>query len=140
MALELAVVGLRGEVPDGLAAHRGLEGSVVHHRRGVRGERSDRRRLERDGPDALACVVDVVHLRGVVLAVADDRSHFLPAGGRILDAPEGVVVDDALDEVVERRYIGERDGEVPDRRSVYGLLHEVCHGLVSYGTTLPGCA
>lgn len=28
----------------------------------------------------------------------------------------------------KQRYIGDRDGEVPDCRFVHGLLHEVCHG------------
>jgi len=122
--------GLAGAVPDGLAAHRGLEGRIREDLGGVRLERGDRRGLERDGPDALAIDVGGVHLRDGVLAVPDDRVGDLPVGARIPDAPEGVVGDDALDEGVKRRYGGDRDSEVPDRRFVHGLLHEVCHGVL----------
>ena len=74
VALELSVVGLSGAVPEGIGcAHRGRKGRVVEDLRGVRLERGDRRGLERDGPDPLALAVDEVHLRGVVLAVPDDR-------------------------------------------------------------------
>ena len=76
----MRVVGLRGAVPDGHAAHRVGEGLG-----GVRIEAGDRRGLERD------VAVDEVHLRGVVLAVADDG---LAGFGRIPDTAEGVVVDD----------------------------------------------
>jgi len=72
-----------------------------------------------------------------VLAVPDDRLDGDAIGAGIPDAPEGVVVDDALDDGVKRRYGGDRDGEVPDRRFVHGLLHEVCHGVSLHcGTTL----
>ena len=54
------------------------------------------------------------------------------------DTPEGVVVGEGLDEGGKRRYIGDRDGEVPDRRLVHGLLHEVCHGFHSLPARLPG--
>ena len=140
VALELGVVGLAGEVPLGHPAHRGLEGRVVERFRGVRVERSDRRGLQGDGPDALAgSLVDEVHLRGIVLAVPDDRGDEHAVGVGMLDAPEGVVVDDGLDEGVKRRYISDRDGEVPDRRFVHGLLHEVCHGFVLlFACMLPG--
>ena len=132
MALELAVVGLTGGVPEGIGcAHRGRKGRVIQHLRGVRLEGGDRRGLEGDVAHPLALAVEEVHLRGVVLAVPDDSSHRLPVGAGIPDAPEGVVLDDALDEVVKRRYGGDRDGEVPDRRFVHGLLHEVCHGWFS---------
>jgi len=127
VALELAVVGLAGEVALGVPAHRGLEGRVGESLRGVRVEGGDRRGLQGDVPDPLPLAVDEVHLRGVVLAAPDDRSDGLSAGIGIPDAPEGVVVDDGLDEGVKRRYVGDRDGEVPDRRLVDGLLHEVCH-------------
>ncbi|HQE10937.1 MAG TPA: hypothetical protein PLN60_10575 [Bacillota bacterium] len=83
MAPQLGVVGLRGAVPDGLAAHR-----VGESLGGVRIERGDRRGLERD------VAVDEVHLRGVVLAVADDGGDGLACFGRIPDTAEGVVVDD----------------------------------------------
>ncbi|MCE5338434.1 MAG: hypothetical protein LLF90_07110 [Methanomicrobiaceae archaeon] len=73
-----------------------------------------------------------------MLAVPDDCRDRLPVGARIPDAPEGVVLDDALDEVVKRRYGGDRDGEVPDRRLVHGLLHEVCHGWYLLACMLPG--
>ncbi len=135
MALELAVVGLAGEVALGVPAHRGLEGRVGESLRGVRVEGGDRGGLQGDVPDALPLAIDEVHLRGVVLAVPDDGGDGLSAGIGIPDAPEGVVIDDGLDEGVKRRYIGDRDGEVPDRRLVDGLLHEVCH----VGTScLPG--
>jgi hypothetical protein len=128
VALELRVVGLAGEVPLGHAAHRGCKGRVVHDFGGVRLERGDRRGLQGNGPDLLALAVDEVHLRGVVLAVLDDGGNGLAGLGRIPDAPEGVVGDDALDEGVKRRYVGDRDGEVPDRRFVDGSLDKVCHG------------
>ena len=130
MARELAVVGLAAEVALGNAAHRGCEGRVRESLRGVRLERGDRGGLQGDGPDLLA-IVDEVHLRGVVLAVPDDRGDGLTVAVGIPDAPEGVVVDDGLDEGVKRRYGGDRNGEVPDRRFVHGLLHEVCHGWFS---------
>jgi hypothetical protein len=76
---------------------------------GVRVKRGDRGGLERDGADPLAVVVDEVHLRGVVLAVPDDALDGLAVAGRVVDAPEGVVVEDHLDEAVERLYIGDRD-------------------------------
>ena len=110
-----------------LPEHRGRKGRIREGLRGVRLEGGDRRGLERDVAHPLALAVEEVHLRGVVLAVPDDSSHRLPVGAGIPDAPEGVVGDDALDEVVKRRYGGDRDGEVPDRRFVHGLLHEVCH-------------
>ena len=64
-------------------------------------------------------LVDEIHLRGVVLAVPDDRSDGLAGSGRIPNAPEGVVVDDRLDEGVRRLSISSRDGEVPDRHLVH---------------------
>ena len=63
-----------------------------------------------------------------MLAVPDDRRDLDAVVVGIRDAPEGVVIDDHLDEVVKRRYVGDRDGKVPDRRFVHGLLDEVCHG------------
>ena len=132
VALELGVVGLAGVVALGHSAHRGCEGGVREGFRRVCVEGGDRRGLQGDGPDALAGIlVDEVHLRGVVLAVPDDGGHGLAIGTGIPDAPEGVVGDDALDEGVKRRYVGDRDGEVPDRRLVHGSLHEVCHGFYS---------
>ena len=128
VALELAVVGLSGAVPHGLAAHRSCEGRIREHLRGVRLEGGDRRGLQGDVAHPLALTVEEVHLRGVVLAVPDDRIDGDAIRAGIPDAPEGVVLDDALDEVVKRRYGGDRDCEVPDRRFVHGLLHEVCHG------------
>ena len=56
-----------------LPEHRGRKGRVIQHLRGVRLERGDRGGLERDGADPLPLAVDEVHLRGVVLAVPDDR-------------------------------------------------------------------
>ena len=133
MALELGVVGLAAEVALGNAPHRGCKGRVVERFRGVRLERGDRGGLQGDGPDALAGIpVDEVHLRSVVLAVPDDGRDRLAVGAGIPDTPEGVVLDDGLDEGVKRRYVGDRDGEVPDRRLVDGLLHEVCHGWFSF--------
>ena len=128
VALELSVVGLTGAVADGLAAHRGRKGRVREHLGGVRLEGGDRRGLEGDVAHPLALAVEEVHLRGVVLAVPDDWIDGNAIGAGIPDAPEGVVGDDALDEGVKRRYVGDRDGKVPDRRFVHGLLHEVCHG------------
>jgi len=49
----------------------------------------------------------------------------------VSDAVEGVVVDDAHDEVVKRLYVRDRDSEIPDSRFVHGLLDEVCHGFFS---------
>ena len=139
MAPELSVVGLAREVPDGLPTHRGREGRVAHHCGGVCLERGDRRGLERDVPDPFSgLLVDEVHLRGVVFAAPDDRGHGLAVGAGIPDAPEGVVVNDALDEVVERRYVSDRGRKIPDRRLVHGFLHEVCHGLFSFACMLPG--
>jgi len=100
------------------------KGRVRESFRGVRVERGDRGGLERDVPDALPLAVDEVHLRGAVLAIPDDGGDRDAIGAGIPDTPEGVVVDDGLDEVVKRRYVGDRDGEVPDRRLVDGLLHE----------------
>ncbi len=131
MAPELGVVGLAGKVPLGIPAHRGREGRVREGLGGVRVEGGDRRGLQGDVPDLLALAVDEVHLRGVVLAVPDDCSDGLSASVGIPDASEGVVVDDGLDEGVKRRYVGDRDGEIPDCRLVHGLLHEVCHGWFS---------
>jgi len=139
VALELTVVGLAGEVPLGHPAHRGREGRVSHRLRGVCIEGGDRGGLERDVSDALAgLLVDEVHLRGIVLAVPDDRVDKDAVGVGVVDAPEGVVVDDGLNEVVERRCTGDRGRKVPDRRLVHGLLHEVCHGLFSMPARLPG--
>ena len=140
MALELSVVGLAGVVALGHSAHRGREGRVGESLRGVRIEGGDRGGLQGDAPDPFrGLLVDEVHLRGVVLAVPDDGGDRLTAGAGIPDTPEGVVVDDGLDEVVKRRYVGDRDGEVPDCRLVHGLLHEVCHGYLltsrRYGQT-----
>jgi hypothetical protein len=103
-------------------------------------EGGDRGGLQGDGPDPLADIlVDEVHLCGVVLAVPDDGRDRLAVGAGIPDTPEGVVLDDGLDEVVKRRYVGDRDGEVPDRRFVHGLLHEVCHGFfLLFACMLPG--
>ena len=138
MALELSVVGLAGAVPEGIGCpHRGRKGRVIQHLRGVRLEGGDRRGLQGDVAHPLALAVEEVHLRGVVLAVLDDRGDGLAGFGRIPDAPEGVVGDDALDEGVKRRYVGDRDGEVPDRRLVDSSLRKVCHGwLLLCGTTL----
>ncbi|MFA7071051.1 hypothetical protein ACK11Z_16065 [Methanoculleus bourgensis] len=58
-----------------------------------------------------------------MLAVADNPRHLNAVAVGIRDAPEGVVIDDHLDEGVKRRYVG--DG---DRRFVHGLLDEVCPG------------
>jgi len=65
-----------------------------------------------------------------VLAVPDDGGDRLAVRVGIPDAPEGVVGDDHLDEAVKRRYVGDGDSEVPDRRFVHGLQYEVCHGCV----------
>jgi len=138
VALELAVVGFAGKVALGVPAHRGREGRVGESLRRVRVERGDRGGLERDVPDPLPLAIDEVHLRGIVLAVPDDGGDRLAVGAGIPDAPEGVVIDDGLDEVVKRRYVGDRDGEVPDRRLVDGLLHEVCHGWFSFCLYAPG--
>ena len=98
VALELSVVGLAAEVTDGLPAHRGREACIRKGLGGVRLERGDRGGLERDGP-----------------AVADDRRDLNALAVGIRDALEGVVVDDLRDEGVQRRYVGDRDGKVPDR-------------------------
>lgn len=78
--------------------------------------------------------------QGGVFAVPDDRVDEPPIGTGIPDAPEGVVADDGLDEVVKRRYVGDRDDEVPDRRSVHDLLHKVCHGFGLLHNLSGGCA
>jgi hypothetical protein len=89
-----------------LPEHRGRKGRVIQHLGGVRLEGDDRRGLERDVADPLAVVVEEVHLRGIVLAVPDDALDGLAVADRVVDAPEGVVVEDHLDEAVERLYIG----------------------------------
>ena len=132
VALELTVVGVAGEVSLGNTAHRGREGRICHDRRSARVECGDRGCLERDDPEAFAGrLVDEVHLAGVVLAVPDDRCDLDTVAAGIAGALEGIVVDDDLDEVVKRRYAGERGREFPKRRFVYGLFHKVCHGLYS---------
>mgnify|MGYP003768869429 FL=1 len=77
-------------------------------------EGDDRGELQGDGPDALARAVDEVHLCGVVLAVPDDRGDGLAGLGRVADAPEGVVVDDGLDDLIKRLHIGDREREFPE--------------------------
>jgi len=86
-----------------MSEQRGCEGRVLHRFRGVRLERCGRGGLERDVPDTLALAV----------------------GAGIPDAPERVVVDEGLDEVAKWYCVGNREREVPDRRLVHSLLHEV---------------
>ena len=76
--------------------------------------------------------------QGGVFAVPDDRGDRFAGPGRVPDAPEGVVVDDGLDEGVKRRYAGDRGDEVPDRRSVHGSRRKACHGLASMPARLSG--
>lgn len=56
----------------------------------------------------------------------DDQIDEDAIGTGVPDASEGVVVDDALVEVVKRRYADDRDRKILDRRLVHDLLHEVC--------------
>lgn len=79
--------------------------------------------------------------QGVVLAVADDRSDRLAVRAGIPDAPEGVVVEDHLDEAVERLYIG-AIGSVISRSAV--LFTVFCTrsamGFAPLRHNAPGCA
>jgi len=72
-----------------------------------------------------------------VLPVPGDRRHLL-AVFDVPDAVEGVVIDDALDEIVECLYVRERDSEIPDRRFVHRFFYKVCHGFSPAPARVPG--
>ena len=63
-------------------------------------------------PTFLPALMKFTH-QGVVLPVPADSRH-LNAVFDVPDAVEGVVIDDALDEVVKRLYVRDRDSEIPD--------------------------
>ena len=98
-------------------------------------EGDDRGELQGDGPDpfVVSSLMKSTH-QGVVLAIPDDGRDRLVVGAGLPDTSEGIVLDDGG----KRRYIGDRDGEVPNRRFVHGSLHEVCHDWLSFCQYAPG--